>query len=50
MGQKGLKNQVRNPTNPVGEGVAWNRQPLKKEQYEQEQKAEENLYWKVEKR
>lgn len=42
-GQKGLKNWVRNPTNPLGEGVAWNRQPLKEEQFEQEQKAEENL-------
>lgn len=48
--QKGLKNQVRNPANPLGEGVAWNREPLKEEQCVEKQKAEENLHWKVEKR
>lgn len=49
-GQKGLKNQVRNPANPSGEGVAWNREPLKEEQCVEKQKAEENLHWKADKR
>lgn len=49
-GQKGLKNQLRNPTNPLGEGAAQSRELLKEEQYVEKQKAEENLYWQVEKR